>query len=253
MIRPPQAIGFYPPDKSDLTDLLSSLFSRARSEGDFKWGVAPHAGYIYSGLAAASLYSSLKKSRKIIILGVDHYGIARDIALHPYEAWQTPLGEVSVSDDLREAVMRIGPQVVDSPREHSIEVQLPFLQHIWGEFEFLPVTVPPVPLSRLEELGRALADLGVPVVASSDFSHYVPQKVAEKLDSIAIDRILSRDPQGLVRAVYDYHLTMCGYNGVAALLYALPENARGKLIAYYTSGDVTGDTSQVVGYAAIGF
>ena len=256
MRRQPQAIGFYPGSREELWKMLKDLFERAEDfakEADYRFGVAPHAGYIYSGLAAASLYLSIKKSREIVILGVDHYGFARDIALHPYEVWETPLGDVEVSERLAEKLRIIGPEVVESPREHSIEVQLPFLQYLWQDFKFLPVTVPPVPLSRLEELGKALKELKVPVIASSDFSHYVPKDVATKLDSIAIEKILNKDPEGLIRAVYDYNITMCGYNGVAALLYALPKRAKGELIIYYTSGDVTGDYSQVVGYASIGF
>jgi len=251
--RPPQAIGFYPGDRVSLEKVLEDLFERAEEGEQVRWGVAPHAGYIYSGLAAATLYKNLKKSKRIVILGVDHYGIARDVALHPYERWETPLGDVEVSKKLQEKLMGIGPQMVDSPGEHSIEVQLPFLQYLWGDFEFLPITVPHVPLSRLEELGKKLKELKVPVIASSDMSHYVPREVAVKLDAIAIEKILSKDPEGLIKAVYDFNITMCGFAPVSALLYALPKTARGDLLMYYTSGDVTGDFSQVVGYAAIGF
>ena len=253
MIRPPQALGFYPPSKSALEDMIEKLLEKAEVKKEVKWGIAPHAGYVYSGLAAATLFKNLKKSKEIVILGVDHYGIARDIALHPYEAWQTPLGEVEVSKKLEKKITEIGPQIVDSPREHSIEVQLPFLQFIWGDFKFLPVTVPSVPISRLKELGEVLKKLKAPIIASSDFSHYVPKEVAIKLDSIAIEKIIEKDAEGLIKMVYDLNITMCGYNGVAALLYSLPKKARGELFTYYTSGDITGDYTSVVGYAAIGF
>jgi len=252
-MRPPQAIGFYPGSKVELEKMLQKLIDRAEEKEQVRYGVAPHAGYVYSGLAAATLFKNLKKSREIVILGVDHYGIARDIAIHPYDAWQTPLGEVGVSKKLQKKIMEIGPQVVDSPGEHSIEVQLPFLQYLWGDFTFLPITVPPAPLTRLEELGKKLREMRVPVVASTDFSHYVPRDVATKLDSIAIEKIMEKDPLGLIRAVHDFNITMCGYSGVAALLYSLPKKAKGELLIYYTSGEVTGDFRAVVGYAAIGF
>ena len=253
MIRKPAAVGFYPQAPDSLNALLEELFSEAEQKGPFRYGVSPHAGYIYSGLAAASLFKSLKKSKKLVILGVDHHGIGYDIVLHPYSAWETPLGRVEIDHELAASVEEIQPQVYPCPNEHSIEVQLPFLQFLWGDFGFLPITVPSVPFSRLEELGRVLSELKVPVIASSDMSHFVDSETAARLDMLAIDQILKKDARGLLDTVLENRISMCGVFPVASLLSALPRDSKGDLVMYYNSGDITGDRSSVVGYASVGF
>lgn len=213
--------------------------------------MVPHAGYVYSGLAAAALYKNLRQAETIVILGNDHYGNALDVSLHPYAEWETPLGRVPVDEDLAEQLDALDLAKVESFNEHSIEVQLPFLQYLWGDFSFLPVTVPQVPLSRLEELGKALAALRVPVVATSDLSHYISHERATELDSLAIDAMVSGRPEQLLEVVRNKAISMCGVFPATALLYAFPKAER-ELVMYYTSGDITGDRSAVVGYASIG-
>jgi len=251
VIRRPQARGFYPFDPPTLRRVLKGLFGKVGQGEEFKGGIAPHAGYTFSGLAAASLYRALRKSASLVILGNDHYGNAIDISLHPYMEWETPLGKVPVDEGLAEALDSLGMPVVESFREHSIEVQLPFLQYLWGDFSFLPVTVPQVPINRLRELGRALSELRVPVVATSDMSHYVPHDRATELDSLAIDAFISGGPERFMKVVRDNNISMCGLFPAMVLLYTFPRAER-ELIMYYTSGDVTGDRSAVVGYASIG-
>ncbi len=261
VIREPQAVGFYPQEGETLKKMLRQLFRSADKTavpGSFSAGVAPHAGYIYSGLASAILFKSLRRAGRIVILGVDHFANCSDICLHTYDSWKTPLGEVKVSQDLAEELAsRLNPELTCSAQEHSIEVQLPFLQYLWGSknFEFLPVTVPAVSPERLRELGRALSQLpkDIPVVASSDMTHFRSKQDAMRLDALAIDRIVEADPAGLLSTVEEFGISMCGVHPVSALLYSLPKKARGKLLVYYTSGDVTGDTGSVVGYASIGF
>lgn len=250
MIRKPQATGFYPGSREEIIALLGKIIDSAMAK-EWKWythGIAPHAGHIYSGLAAAALYKYLKPARKVVILGNDHYGNAMEISAHPYDEWETPLGRVPVAKELGE---KLGLPEVESPREHSIEVQLPFLQYLRGEFEFFPVTVPQVPLSELEKFGEKLRKLGVQVVATTDLSHYVPKPVAVEKDALAVDSILRGDPVELLHTVEQHRISMCGLPPVMALLYAT-EGLEKELLMYYTSGDIAGGEDSVVGYASIG-
>ncbi|MBR9681478.1 MAG: AmmeMemoRadiSam system protein B [Candidatus Altiarchaeota archaeon] len=261
MIREPQAKGFYPHDKDTLTKMLSQLLTSAEKTAvpnSVTHGVVPHAGYLYSGLAAAILFKSLKPASQIIILGVDHFANCSDICLHTYDSWKTPLGSVRVSSDLTESIAaQLDPELTCSSQEHSIEVQLPFLQYLWGSknFEVLPITVPAVPKGRLRDLGEVLSKLpaDIPIIASSDMTHFRSKSDAMKLDAMAIDRIVDVDPIGLLSTVDEFGISMCGVYPVSAMLHSLPTKKKGKLMVYYTSGDITGDEGSVVGYASIGF
>ena len=248
MIRSPQATGFYPSDPAELRRTLESLFSKVQSGDKYEGGIVPHAGYVFSGMAAASLYACLKKSDTVIILGNDHYGNAGRPSAHSYEQWGTPLGKVDVDQDLAD---QLDLDRVESYREHSIEVQLPFLQHLWGDFAFLPITIPKTPLERLKNLGEKLRRLKLPIVATTDFSHYVSRATADRLDGMAIDKIIARKPDELLEVVEANRISMCGLFPTLALMYALHDREP-ELLMYYTSGDVTGD-EPVVGYASIGF
>lgn len=252
MIRSPQAGGFYPTQASALEKLVNKFFDKVEMSNEYKAGVVPHAGYAYSGLAAAAFYKSLKRAGTVVILGNDHYGNALDISTHPYSEWETPLGKVPVDEDLVDQLDFLGLAKVESFKEHSIEVQLPFLQYLWGDFAFLPITVPQVHSKRLKELGEALATLRVPIIASSDLSHYVPHERATELDTLAIDALVSGKPEQLLEVVRDNAISMCGVFPATTLMHAFPKSER-ELVMYYTSGDVTGDKSAVVGYASIGF
>lgn len=248
MIRGPQSLGFYPSDPVELKRTLANLFSKLQSESKYEGGIVPHAGYVFSGMAAAALYSRLKKSNTIIILGNDHYGNVSRPSAHSYEQWETPLGKVDVDQDLAD---QLDLDCVESYKEHSIEVQLPFLQHLWGDFAFLPITIPETPLKQLKELGNKLRGLKLPIIATTDFSHYVSRATADRLDSLAIDKILAKKPEGLLDTVETNKISMCGVFPTLTLMYAL-QDKEPELLVYYTSGDVTGD-EPVVGYASIGF
>jgi AmmeMemoRadiSam system protein B len=252
VIRQPQASGFYPSGRAELQSALKKLFEKVEGGREYSAGVVPHAGYAYSGMAAASFYKSLAKFDSVVILGNDHYGNAFDVSLHPYSHWETPLGKVPVEGELSDKLDFLGLDSVESPREHSIEVQLPFLQFLKKDFSFLPITVPQTSPGRLKELGEALATLGVPIIATSDMSHYVSKAAAQKLDNLAIEQMLKVNPSGLFHTVNANQITMCGVNPVTALLHAV-KGKEAELVTYYTSGDVTGDSSSVVGYASVGF
>lgn len=248
MIRRVSAPGFYPQEPAALKSLIKALLSQVEKYS-FSSGIVPHAGYTYSGLAAASFYKSMKKTNSVIILGNDHFGNALAPSIHPYEVWETPLGKVNVDEDLSDS---LDLPVVESFREHSIEVQLPFLQSVLKDFSILPITVPPTPLEKLLALGDELKALKVPIIATTDLSHYIPRDSASRLDSIAVEAILGGDPYELERVAHDHRISMCGLHPVLLAMHALRKKDR-ELIMYYTSGDVSGDTSSVVGYASIGF
>ncbi|MBR9689436.1 MAG: AmmeMemoRadiSam system protein B [Candidatus Altiarchaeota archaeon] len=251
MIRRASAVGFYPGDPVVLKRTIKGLF-KGDDEPMYSAGIVPHAGYMYSGLAAASLFKTLKKTDTIVILGNDHYGNAIDISLHPYTHWETPLGKVPVDDDLAERLEVLNLPETESPNEHSIEVQIPFLQYLWDDIAILPITVPTVSLERLKEFGESLRKLNATIIATTDFSHYVPRDVASQLDSVAIENIIASDTTGLERIVNDLGVSMCGLHPVLALMFAYPKMEK-ELLMYYTSGDVSGDNSSVVGYGSIGF
>jgi MEMO1 family protein len=226
--------------------------------------VAPHAGYLYSGAAAAWAYAEAARDGRpevVVILGLDHRGLGAPLALSPAAAWQTPLGELPVDAGLADALMRLDPEVALDARahvlEHSIEVQLPFLQVVYGHVPILPIGIGAVRVESVLRLGAALAEAtrgrDVLMVASSDFSHYISQAEATRLDARAMERIVALDPEGLVSTVREYGISMCGVLPVAAMLAAAVKQGalEGRRLHYHTSGDVTGDEEAVVGYGAL--
>jgi AmmeMemoRadiSam system protein B len=226
--------------------------------------VSPHAGYMYSGPVAAHGFAALAQDGKpdrIIILGPNHHGIGSGVSLMSAGRWITPLGEVEVDGGLAKEILE-NSEIIDDEEEahrfeHSIEVQLPFLQHLLGEFKFVPVCMMLQDIKTSLEVGEALASAcrgkDVLIVASTDFTHYEPQESAERKDRIAIEKIVALDPKGLVETVEERGISMCGYGPVAAMLEACKRlGARtAKLLKYATSGDTSGYRAEVVGYASL--
>ena len=231
--------------------------------------VSPHAGYVYSGPVAAHGYFELALSGKpdvVIILGPNHHAYGDPIALSSCEVWETPLGSLEVDLELSKEIARRSKVASfdDTAHryEHSIEVQLPFLQFVFGsEFRIVPISMMLQNPEASRLLGIAIAsaikehELRAYVIASSDMTHYEPQEVAERKDKLAIQRILGLDYKGLYDVVIEQDVTMCGYGPVMTLIVTAKELGAysAKLLKYATSGDVTGDYSAVVGYASIGF
>ena len=225
----------------------------------------PHAGYMYSGQVAAHAYAalaSLGRPDLAIILGPNHHSLTPPLALSPARAWRTPLGELTVDMDMVRSVESRVPGAVPSEMahrsEHSIEVQLPFLQHLYGDdVRVVPITVGDqsagtcLPLGRV--LGEMLKDAAAVVLASSDFSHYMPARAAESMDRHALDAILALDPGRLDEEVRLRRLSMCGWGPIMAMLECMKRlgTTHARLLKYATSGDVSGDYGQVVAYAAV--
>jgi AmmeMemoRadiSam system protein B len=263
MRNPAVAGQFYPGSPEELKRQLDEMLREADGEELPVLGaVVPHAGYIYSGRVAAEVYSRLPKRDTVVILGPNHHGLGAPVALSR-DSWRTPLGTVDVDQELADA---LAGTIIDYDEtahrpEHSIEVQIPFLQSRFESFKILPIAMGLQDMETAEEvgkeLGRAISALhrNATVIASSDFSHYEPQEVARKVDATLIEAILNMDIPKLYSRVYRLNASACGYGPIAATIRAAEAlgATSGKLLRYATSGDVVGDYNQVVGYGAIIF
>jgi hypothetical protein len=265
MKRKPSVAGqFYPGGAVELRAMIGGMIDpRARKEKAIAV-VSPHAGYVYSGPVAGAVFSSVVLPRTCIILGPAHREIAPVFAIQRSGSWTTPLGEVLIETDLADAIMRSEPLVKEDAsahlHEHSLEVQVPFLQFFKEDIAIVPVCVSyEASYEDLAGLGKALAEAiggfgsDVLIVASTDMSHYISREAAEKKDNQAIDRVLALDAEGLYRTVVRENISMCGFQPVTAALGAAKDLGalKAELIRYQTSGDVTGDYREVVGYAGI--
>lgn len=227
--------------------------------------VVPHAGYPYSGPVAAHSYhrmAALGKPSVAVVLGPSHVGAGNSLALSAAARWDTPFGPIPVDEELGRRLCDSLPELaIDSnahASEHSLEVQLPFLYNLFGPtLRLLPIAIADQSLETSERLGRALAtnltSSGAVVLASTDFSHYLPDEEARREDRHALDAITALDTEGLDSVIRSHDLSMCGPGPVIAMMTALHESGASerRLLAYATSGDTSGDYSAVVGYAAI--
>ena len=229
--------------------------------------ISPHAGYMYSGPVAAHAYYHLAQDGKpdtVVIFGPNHTGVGSGLAIAREGAWRTPLGDLEVDTAVADAIAR-GSSIVDvdesaHAREHSIEVQLPWLQYLYGSsFRFVPICFLMQDFESSCEVGTAVAEAlsgkNALVIASTDMTHYEPQKVAERKDKIVLDSALEMDERKLYSSVEINQVSMCGYGPtVAAIAAAKALGAKkGTLLCYKTSGDVVGDYSTVVGYGSLIF
>jgi AmmeMemoRadiSam system protein B len=266
--RPPAVAGrFYPGDRRALErELDRCLRQETPSEPAFARAlgcVVPHAGYVYSGAVAGAVYRRLPQRARFLILGPNHFGRGEPLALMSEGVWLTPLGRATIDRELARALRRHAPLLADDPvahaAEHSLEVQIPFLQRLYPAFIFVPIAIGVVHYAALEALGHGVAQSisGLKdrplIVASSDMNHYEPDALTRAKDHEAIEQILALDPQGLWDVIHRRDISMCGYGPVVAMLTAVRDlGARqATLVRYATSADASGDTSAVVGYAGI--
>jgi AmmeMemoRadiSam system protein B len=272
-IRPAAVSGsFYPSAASELRTLLEDCFHTSplgphgatEKNRSIIAGLVPHAGAIYSGPCAAHLFSRLDTShQRIIILGVNHRGHGHRAALSPWPRWQTPFGEIAVNQHLNEIIRERVNFLADEPnahsQEHSIEIELPFLQYTLPDFDFVPISLSRLSLDECAELGGAIAaacqaeaNTRTLVLASSDLSHYLSPARTAELDRLALQPILALDPEGLLRVIAEENISMCGVIPTAIMLFAV--NAMGaqraRLLSHCHSGDVI-PMRKVVGYAAV--
>lgn len=229
--------------------------------------ICPHAGYAYSGHVAAHAYHRLAEDGRpdiVVLFGPNHWGMGSALATVKEGTWRTPLGDVEVDGQVADRIVQES-RIVDMDysahaREHSIEMQLPFLQYLYDQaFKFVPVCFLMQDLETSREVGKAVARVlsgkNALVIASTDMTHYEPQPMAERKDKMAIDAILELDEAKLYSTVESRRISMCGYGPTVALITAVKALGAGKaqLLCYKTSGDVVGDYSSVVGYASVSF
>ena len=265
MLRRPAVAGrFYPAEPDKLTQSLREFLEPAEQRTKPIGVMVPHAGYMYSGHVAGAVYARLDLPQRNIVLCPNHTGLGRPLSIMKSGAWETPLGNMQVDQEMCEALMAADAYLEDDAAahrlEHALEVQLPFMQHIGGtSVQFVPITIGTDSFERLDELGRAIAkvvrnvDPGTLIVASSDMNHYESDSTTRVKDRKAIDQILAMEPRGLYDIVRREKISMCGYGPAVSMLTAakLLGATRAELVKYATSGDVSLDYDHVVGYAGM--
>lgn len=268
MLRQPAVAGqFYPADPQELTRLIRKFTTQEGSSVKVQAHacLVPHAGYIYSGGVAGAVFARLQLPRKIIIVGVRHSPPGADLAILSRGAWRTPLGDAPIDETLaqrlKEACPRLTEDSVAHKREHSLEVEVPFLQVLEPEFTFVPIAVGTLRQADLLELGLALAGVlresreAILIVASSDMNHYEDDETTRNKDAKAIEKMQLLDAQGLYEVCREERISMCGLGPAIATLTAMKAlgGESGELVRYATSGDISGDREAVVGYAGMIF
>lgn len=266
MIRHAAVAGqFYPSDPILLRRQLEEFVPVEKGSKKALGIVVPHAGYIYSGAVAGAVFARVAVPDTVIILGPNHHGVGSRAALYPPGEWMTPLGNVPIQQQLSDLVRKHAAFVEEDSTahhyEHSLEVQVPFLQLLRPDVAIVPLCLGFGDYATAKLLGQSLAmaikEFGkeVLVVASSDMSHYEPADVARHEDNLAIQEMLNMNPEGMYSTVRSRGITMCGIIPATVMLVAAMEMGASKseLVRYATSGDVSGDFQQVVGYAGLMF
>jgi MEMO1 family protein len=264
-VRPPAVAGtFYEGTADRLRKQVDACFvdEVPASKERFIGAVVPHAGLMYSGHVAAAFYGRAELPKRFVILSPNHTGLGHFAAINREGAWRTPLGDVAIDSRLADAIMARSKLLTEDwrahAREHSLEVQLPFLQRLQPDFTFVPICLGAHRYDYAEEIGRAIAEVlkeerDVAILASSDLNHYEDQDATLRKDQLAIDQVLARNPRELWRVVDEYDVSMCGFIPTTAMLVAANElgATKAKLIKHATSGEINGDYGHVVGYASV--
>ena len=266
MLRLPAVAGqFYPAEKSALTEMISGLMPMvpAAERRDGIVVISPHAGYVYSGEVAGKTFSRVNIPQDVVIIGPNHHGYGAPLALMDEGEWQTPLGTVPMNSELSRLILdhndNIESDAAAHRAEHSLEVQVPFLQIRQPNLKISPLVVSRLSLELCLYTGRQLAaaikELARPVliVASSDMTHYESRESAFRKDKQALTSILELDPEALYRTVMEMGISMCGVIPATIALAAARDLGAGacKLVSYSDSGETSGDLEQVVGYAGL--
>jgi len=267
MIRNPAVAGqFYPDKREDLSLEIERLTGRIPAEKEDALGmVLPHAGYVYSGAVAASVLAAVNPRPTYIIMGPNHTGLGLPFSISASDLWKTPLGDAKIDGKLTDRILKdcdlVRKDEFAHIHEHSIEVQLPFLQKFCAAFTFVPIVVTPANLEVYRSIGSSMArsikelnmEKSVSIIASSDMTHYESQKSAKDKDSKALEAIMNLDEEALIKRVRELDITMCGFAPVAIMIAAVKGLGakKARLVKYQTSADVSGDNSSVVGYAGV--
>ena len=274
--KPAVAGSFYDADSTSLKKQIENCFLHKIGPGEIPLVnpkrenniiglISPHAGYMYSGPVAANGFYKIALDGgpdTIIILGPNHRGFGEDISIMVEGKWKTPLGELEIDTDIAENILKNYKTIKKDKKahqfEHSIEVQLPFIQYIFGKnIKFVPICMTRQDINTDIEIAQSICssvvDKNILIIASSDFTHYEPQEYAENVDKQAINAILEFNPKKLYDIIYRQNLTMCGPGPITVMLIVCETLGakKAELLKYATSGDVSGEYGQVVGYASI--
>lgn len=273
-IRTPAVAGmFYPKDKTKLQTSIQNCISHKygigetnQSQEKIYGAICPHAGYMYSGPVATHSFDSIANQdfELAVILGPNHWGIGCNIATMRDCSWETPLGSVEVDSDAAKQINEISKLIeidyFSHTRDHSIEVQVPMLQEFYKKtFKILPIILNDQDYEFAQEVGSAIAKIAKTkktiIIGSSDFTHYEENEFAHKQDKALIEPILKLDVEKFYKVLTERRVSACGYGAIASTMIACKELGakQGRLLKYATSGDVSGDTGSVVGYASIVF
>jgi len=230
--------------------------------------IVPHAGYVYSGPVAAHAYVEISKYLKpkvFIIIGPNHYGVGSPAAIMTSGVWETPLGQVEIDEEVAKQIKAKVRDLAEDPlafeREHSVEVQVPFIQYLFPDSKIVPIVLWNQTIDLSRRLGSAISEVvdgragEVVLVASSDLNHYEPHDVTTGKDMRVIERILNMDEEGFYTVMDKYDVSVCGFGAImTAIVYSRKQGATGvKLLKHATSGDTSGYLLETVGYASIAF
>jgi|LSQX01.2.fsa_nt_gb AmmeMemoRadiSam system protein B len=257
---------FYPGTKTKLLETLENLTNQQSTKEAVVSVICPHAGYIFSGATAGMVYSNIIIPETVILLGPNHQGYGEPFGVSSSEYWRTPLGEIKIDTDIAKDLVSESRYLefddISHKSEHSLEVQIPFIQFFNPQTEIVPISLSGyIDNPAWVEIGESIAKViqkynpikNVLIIASTDMNHYESQENTEEKDKYAIETILSLDENLLIERIAEKNISMCGYGAVIATIVASKELGAKEtsLIEYTTSGAKNKDYSQVVGYAGI--
>ncbi len=256
---------FYPNKKEEIISFIKNNLLKV-SPMEIKAAIAPHAGYIYSGKVAVKTIEQINPKKEVFLLGPNHTGLGEDLSVYPEGAWKSVLSDVEIDKGIVEKLTEksmFKKDVLAHLREHSLEVELPILSYFFKEFKIVPIACSLSDLKALKEAGKFMASVirnnhlidDYLIVTSSDMTHYQPVTVAKEKDNYALEAILNLDEDLLYKRVIEEDISMCGVLPTVVMLSCIKQLGvnRAKLVDYRSSGEVSGDFSEVVGYAGVVF
>ena len=265
VMRRTAVAGTFYPDNPDLLrqDLSQRIWIRENKESVIAL-ISPHAGYFYSGNCAGKGFGAINIPDRVIIIGVNHSGVGSPLAIDGHNNWDMPMGPIAVDSQLRDQLTSNSDLFIvekhSGINEHSIEVQIPFLQYLNPSVKILPILLSRLNYNELEAAAIALSQLikynsneDILIVASTDMSHYVSASFGEIKDHMAIGKIKELNPKGLLDVVVKERISMCGVYPVVMSLIAANElgASETQVVEYTNSGETSGDYDQVVGYLSM--
>jgi AmmeMemoRadiSam system protein B len=264
MIRKSVVAGqFYPQTEEGLHKMFSKMIDSSSEKEDAKGVILPHAGYVYSGYVAGATLSKVDIKKTVIILGTNHTGMGEPFSIMTKGSWLTPLGEVKIDTEIAGSILKESDIIKDDLQahlyEHSIEVEIPFLQYLKKDVKIVPIVISGADIEKYRHLGRDIIEGFKKVgrsalfIASTDMTHYESKESVENKDRLAIDAIVALDEERLCSVAEENNISMCGIAPTCTLISICKNLGAEKagLVKYQTSGDISGDYTSVVGYAGL--